>query len=234
MLIRYLHSSDDGQPEGGDAGDIKASDIINRYGTGADSALRLAEKVADLENKLYRLRETKRALTQERDELKAKLPADGAVVVAQDDAAALEAYRALGKPEEVKAALDAKAAAEGKLHTLERDATLRDVREVTGFDLDVLREIGGAEWQYTIKTETGDAGDVRRVYVNDGSQEVAIDQHPKVQKFLPALKPSAPAPVGTPFPRQSAGSAPAGDLAARFIEQQAAKRAQQPNPLSPK
>ena len=138
MLIRFLHSPDDGQPDGAESGDVKASDIINRYGNTADSALRLAEKVADLENKLYRAREQKRTLTQERDTLRTQLPADGAVVVAKDDAAQLEAYRALGAPAALKQALDAKAEIETQLAMLRRDATLRDVQAATGFDRSVF------------------------------------------------------------------------------------------------
>ena len=196
MLIHYLRpfyeaDKDSGAGESGETGDVKASDIVNRYGNTADSALRLAEKVADLENKLYRQREKNRAVTTERDELKAKLPADGAVVVAKDDVAELETYRALGKAAELKQALDAKQAAEHELTGLKRDATLRDVQEATGFDRDVLKDIGGAEWQYTIKTEQVDGKDERRVYVKDGDAETLIEDHPKVKRFLPALKPAS-------------------------------------------
>lgn len=196
MLIQFLHSPDDGQPDGGDSGDggaVRASDVLNRYGKNDEAALRLAEKLADAENTLYKLREKNRTLRQDNDALKAKLPADGAVVVPQADAAALDAYRALGTPDTLKQALDAKTTAEGELSTLRRDATLRDVQEATGFDRDVLREIGGA-WEYTIKQEQIDGKDVRAVYVKDGDQETRIDQHPKVVKFLPALKPNAATP----------------------------------------
>jgi len=39
---------------------VKASDIINRYGKNEDAALRMAEVVADLNNKLYKLRSKNR------------------------------------------------------------------------------------------------------------------------------------------------------------------------------
>ena len=194
MLIQFLHAPDDGQPDGGDTdggGAVRASDVLNRYGKNDEAALRLAEKLAEAENTLYKLREKNRALRQDHETLKAKLPADGAVVLAPSDVADLEAYRALGTPATLKQTIEAKTAADGELSTLRRDATLRDVQEATGFDRDVLRDIGADAWQYTIKHEQVDGKDARRVYVTDGDAETLIEEHPKIKKFLPSLKPAA-------------------------------------------
>ena len=110
------------------------------------------------------------------------------------------------------------------------------MRDVTGYDLDILRDIGGAEWQYTIKEEPIDDKPQRVVYVKDGDTELPIDQHPKVQKFLPALKPAAAAaPAGTAYVKQGGGAqTQPGDLAARFMQQQEERRKAQVNPLMPK
>lgn len=223
MRIGILHSDDDGQPQGGGA---TPSTVLAQYG---GDAVKIAEKLATVLTDNYDLREQRRELKRQLAEAQRAAPTEGARVLSVDEAAAYDAYAALGTPAEVQAALDAKAAAEGKLTALERDATLRDVRDATGYDLEVLRDIGGAEWQYTISSDP-DSG-ARVVTVKDGDTELPIDQHPKVQKFLPALKPQASAPAGTPFPRQSAGTPPSRDLAGEFIARQEARRAQQPNPL---
>lgn len=193
MLLRFLHSPDDGQPEGGESGDVKASDIINRYGNTAESALRLAEKVADLENRLYRLRRTRDALTSERDDLKAKLPADGAVVVAEADANALEAYKALGEPAALKQALDARQAAEAKLSALTRQEAIRAAAEASGFKPSVLATLAGS---LEIQTKPSEDGTPVAVVVADGTETPLAAYAEKAwADFLPALKPQAAQPI---------------------------------------
>lgn len=236
MLLNFLpfHSADDdgGTGSGEAEGGVKPSDILNRYGQTAEAALRMAEKLAEAENKLYRLREKNRAMTQERDALQANQPADGAVVLSAEDAKELEAYRTLGKPTEVKQALDGAKSAAEDLATLRRKSELHDVQAVTGFDPDVLGDIG-ANWSYRIADEQADGKPVKVVYVKEGEQEQRIDQHPKVQKFMPALKPQGEQAKerNTLFIQQHGGTGSAGDLADQFIQRQAEKRAATPNPL---
>lgn len=233
MFLRYYAADDDGGSGAGDPpeGKIKPSDILARYGQTAESALRMAEKLAESENANWQLREKNRTLRQERDTLKDKQPGEGAVVLSADEAKDFDAYRTLGKKAgEIKAALDAATDATNKLTQYERDALLRDVQDATGFDRDVLSEIGQG-WVFRI----ADEGSAKVVYVKDGDQETRIDQHPKVQKFMPALKKpeadlSVP-PRNTSFVQQHGGQGAAGDPAAQFIQKQAEKRAAQPNPL---
>lgn len=229
MLIRHFHSEDDGQPQGGEPS--RASDMLDRYGR---DALKLAEKLAEVQSDNYSLREKNRTLRQELKDTAAKAAPDGAVLMTAEDAAALGAYRALGTPDALKGAQAAATEAQDKLAGLQRDATLRDVRDVTGYDLDILRDIGGAEWQYSIKDEGTEAEPQRVVYVKDGDTEQRIDQHPKVQRVLPALKPAAASqPAAQPYPRQSAGGR-APDMAQQFLDQKQARNAALPNPLAPK
>ena len=237
MLKGFLyHAEDDGQPQGGDvddppAGKVRASDLRQQLGSTVDeqALMRLLEKQADLLTDNHKLRERLRA--------RPEVP-KGARVLTTDEAAAYDAYVALGKPDEVSAKLTTAEQASADLTTLRRDATLRDVRDATGYDLDVLKDIGGAEWSYRIADETIEDKPAKVVYVKDGDQEQRIDQHPKVQRFLPALKPSGttpPPPPGQPYPRQGASSGTtAGDMAGRFIQQQEERRKAQPNPLMPK
>ena len=237
MLKGFLtyHAEDDGQPQGGDiddppAGKVRASDLRSQLGQNIDeqALMRLLEKQADLLSDNHKLREKLRA--------RPEVP-KGARVLTADEATAYDAYATLGTPDEVKGKLATAEQASADLATLRRDATLRDVRDATGYDLDVLKDIGGADWQYTIKEETVDEKPAKVVYITDGGQEQRIDQHPKVQRFLPALKPSDadPPPPGQPYPRQNGGTPPpAGDLATRFLQQQEERRKAQSNPLMPK
>ena len=138
MLLNFLpfYSDDDGQPEGGS--DVRASDVLQRFGNTAESALRLAEKLAEAENANYKLREKNRTLRQERDDARGKVPAEGAVVVPQEDAALLETYRAFGAPALLQTALDTKSTAEQELSTLKREKTERRAAEIAGFEPVVL------------------------------------------------------------------------------------------------
>jgi|GEM_PF-3274317 hypothetical protein len=223
FITRYYDEND--PPQGGGAGDdppageggkVRASDLRTQLGqtVSEQDVMRILEKQADLLSDNHKLRERVRKL---RD-----VPAN-AVVLSGDDATAWEAYVALGKPDEVKQQIAAKGEAEQQLKTLQRDATLRDVREVTGYDLDVLRDIGGSDWQYSIKEEQGEGDETHKVvYVKDGDKEVRIDQYPKVQRVLPALRPSSTteqAQGGTAYPRQSSGgSSPARNAGADHVK----------------
>ena len=237
MLKGFLKYYDENDPPqgGGETGDdppagkVRASDLRSQLGQNIDeqALMRLLEKQADLLSDNHKLREKLRA--------RPEVP-KGARVLSADEATAYDAYVALGKPDELSTKLTTAEQAAADLTTLRRDATLRDVRDATGYDLDVLKDIGGAEWQYTIKEETIDEKPAKVVYVKDGDQEQRIDQHPKVQRFLPALRPSGMTPPpGQPYPRQNGGTPPpAGDLATRFIQQQEERRKAQINPLMPK
>jgi hypothetical protein len=171
FLPRYYDADKDAGGDGSDAeqdGKVKASDILNRYGKNEEAALRLAELYADAQNTLYRLRRTRDTLTRERDDLKAKLPADGAVVLAQADAAELDAYRALGKPAEVKTALDAKSTAEKDLATLRRHEAVRAAAEAHGYKAGLLGKVPSlAEQTIEIKDVQEDGKPVKRAFVGD-------------------------------------------------------------------
>jgi hypothetical protein len=58
--------------------------------------------IAKLEKENFNYRRDRANLREENAALKAKVPADGAVVLSADDAKAWEAYKALGKPDDLK------------------------------------------------------------------------------------------------------------------------------------
>lgn len=192
MLIRFLSryydadkdtgSGGDGDPDGGK---VKASDILNRYGKNEDAALRLAELYADAQNELYRLREQRRALRQERDDLKSRVPTDGQQLISADDAAELEQYRAIGKkPSDVQAALEQASTAVADLSTLRRETTIRAVAEAAGYKPSVLQALAG-DLELAIK---GTNDKPLPVVIADG-KETAIADYAKAHwaDFMPAL-----------------------------------------------
>lgn len=201
------------QPGSGDAsgegGKIKASDVLNRYGQTADSLFKMAELLADAENKLYRLRETNR-------ELRAKVPADGAVLMTPEDAAALEAYRTLGKPEDVQSKLSAAEGTSAKLAGLERTERFRAAAEAHEYRPGALVKLPSLIGKEIEAREV----DGKPAYFVEG---VALPEFIAAHdpEFLTALQsqPAAAAAPMQPFPRQAAGGKPAPvNVAQQHIE----------------
>lgn len=213
------------QPGSGDApsegGKIKASDVLNRYGQTADSVFKMAELLADAENKLYRLRETNR-------ELRAKVPADGAVLMTPEDAAALESYRALGTPDALKGAQDAAQQASTKLATYERERTAHAAASAHEWKPSVLAKLPSLQGK---DIEARDADGAPAYFVEGTPLLDYVTAHDA--EFLPALQAAPAAPTAQPYPRQSAGGR-APDMAQQFLDQKQARNAALPNPLAPK
>lgn len=141
-------------------------------------------------------------------EAKAKLPADGSLVLVGDEAKDWGTYRQLGKPSELRKAIE-----EGSTATAERDAlrkagTLREAAELHGYKPSVLQtladklDVGFAD----IKGQDGKT--TRKAVVKladaDGKAvETPLDDYAAKhwQDFLPALKTEAVGvkpPLGTP------------------------------------
>jgi hypothetical protein len=193
-----------------------------------------AGRVAEL---LYRenheLREKNRTLA-------AQAPGQGAVVLQGEQAAQWTAYTALGKAEELKAAIEARGAAEGRLAALEREATLRQVQDASGYRASVLSQLRGVEdLTFSVREISADGKKLTAAFVKDkAGQEHALSDYAAQHwaDFLPALIASQ---GGTPsqgagFVRQAtSGSAPSNPVDA-FIEKSNARRAAAPNPLTRK
>lgn len=236
MLLDFFprYAADGGASGGDDDPDerVRSEDVISRAKDDKDAIARLGRELDRNEDRRFKLREDRRVL---REQVAAAALPEGAVTLSKEDAAAWEAYKALGKrPSELKAELDSAATAATELTTLRQRQTLHDVQSATGFDPDVLGDIG-ANWAYRIADEQADGKPVKVVYVKEGDQELRIDEHPKVQRYIKALKPEAAPPPAEPrntlFLQQHGGSGDTGDMAAQFIKKQAEKRAASPNPL---
>lgn len=192
MLINWLpfQDDDDGKPQGGDA-KPRPSDVLEQYGR---DALRLAEKLADVQSDNYRLREERRNLKQQLTDAQGKVPAEGTRLLTKDEAAIWDAYAALGKPADIKQAMDANGTATAELATLKREKALTKAAEVAGFKASVLTTLAG---DLDIQTKEKDGKPVV-VVVKDGTETPLADYATSAwADFLPALK-QAPATQGAP------------------------------------
>jgi hypothetical protein len=185
MLINFLsHAEDDGQPQGGssESGKVRASDVLEQFGR---DAIRLAEKLADVQSDNYRLREERRTLKQDLAEAKGKAPAEGTKVLTKDEADAYAAYSALGTPAAIQAAMDANGTTTAELAALKRERALTKAAEAAGYKASVLTTLAG---DLDIQVRPVKDGKPLVVVVKDG-QETALVDYAKAEwaDFLPAL-----------------------------------------------
>lgn len=199
--------------EGGSGGDDVLRGLQNLLGKHNDNANDVA-KLLYTDN--YELRDQIRTL-------KEQLPPAGAIVLAGDDVAAWEAYRALGAPDALTTALEEKDQAQGELATLRRASVLREAAEATGYNANVLTNLDREALAYELREQTQDGKTVKIAYVKDGEGDaVPLSQYAEQHwtDFLPALRPeeSRRAP-GTPFPRQSGhnGTPPSTNPAKEYL-----------------
>lgn len=149
-------------------------------------AMALATQLFD-EN--FRLREQKRTLVTEADELKKKLPADGSVVLSADKAKDYEAYQSLGKADELKTRLDAHTTLETEVASLKKKEVLRSVAELHGFKVSVLEDrdtaAGGLEY---VKKQDAQKREV--YYVKEGDKETPVNEFAETNwaDYMPSLK----------------------------------------------
>lgn len=137
----------------------------------------------------FRLREDKRALNEELTVLKAKVPADDHVVLTPAKAQEYEAYKAIGKPEEIQSRLDAGTTTESELAELKKKDILREVADLHGYKLSILvdrdKAVGGLEFSF----KTDSKGD-KVAHVKDGDKDTPITEFAETNwaDYLPSLK----------------------------------------------
>jgi len=155
-------------------------------------------------------------LSSELDAVRGKLPADGAVVLSAEEAKTLEAYRVLGKPEEVTAKIDAGHEAATKLADAESAESWSSAAEAHGYKPSVLLPLAKKDAlsvveMKTVQPEEGDPVEVAIVRQGEKGDSVRLDDYAKEHwaDFLPALASEAeteekPTAAATPYPRQVA------------------------------
>ncbi len=131
-------------------------------------------------------------------ELDQKVPAEGSVILTKADAERWTFYTSLGKPDDLKAQLEAKSNAEGELKRMKRGETIR----TAGYDPKVLgRLIGDAE----IKV-TGE-GDERKVSLLQGEEESDLTAWAEAEGIVTLLNAARleaePKPNGVPAAGQA-------------------------------
>lgn len=186
ITLHPFHEADtDADPQGGSSGKTRASDVLEQYGR---DALRLAEKLADVQSDNYRLREERRGLKQQLTDANGKVPAADVKVLTKDEAALWDAYATLGKPDAIKQAIDLNGDATAKLAKLEREKALGQAADAAGFKPAVLLTLAG---DLDIQTKAKD-GKPHAVVVMDG-KDTALTDYAAQQwaDFLPALRVAA-------------------------------------------
>lgn len=175
----YHEADSDADPQGGRS---RASDMLEQYGR---DALRLAEKLADVQSDNYRLREERRNLKQQIQDAASKAPAEGARVLSKEDAVLFDAYAALGTPDAIKQAMDVNGEATAKLARLEREKLLTKAADAAGFKAAVLQTLA-ADLDIQVKEKDKKPFPV---VITDG-KEVDLSDYAAQHwgDFLPALK----------------------------------------------
>lgn len=142
-------------------------------------------------------------------ELKAKAPADGAIVLSADEAKALSAYATLGKPEDLRRIKGEHGQLAAELADVRRSEELRGVAEKLGVKFAVLKTLAGTlDFTHTVKVrDPKTQRETEVLAVKDGDAEpVAFDAYAAQHwaDFLPALRGGPAADPGIPPRRQAA------------------------------
>jgi len=184
---------------------VKALQAKN--GTDAEG---LAVKLYD-EN--FQLREKNRTAKAEIEELKKKLPAENAVVLAAADAKIWAEYQKLGKPEDLGKAVSERADLSKQVSESKRKELVNAAAEAHGLRASVLSKLIG-ELPIEMKDEQRDGKAVKVAYVKDGAESKPLDKYAESAwaDFVPALRTEPAKGNGTQFVNQSTGGkAPESD-----------------------
>jgi len=236
QALRFYSAGGEGGGGGENPPKPKASELLNQYN---GDAVRMAEKLAEVLGDNATLREQRRDLRTENATLKAQVAPEGAVVLTGDDAAAYQAYQALGKPGDLTKRLESGDAAIKRTAELERDAVVAEAATAAGYKPSVLRDRAG-DLPLTVKEVTVDGKPVKRAFITpqgQGEQELTAYAQQQWADYLPALAASQQG-QGTPgftFPTTPAGNGqrPAATVD-DFIKQRNERAAAAPNPLAPR
>jgi hypothetical protein len=226
MLIDFLprYEDDSGaDPQGGSSGKTRASDLRAQLGAQIDeqALMRLLEKQAELLTDNSQLREQRRTLRQEITDLKAKVAPEGVRMLTADEAPLWDAYTALGKPDELKQAIDANGEATQKLARLERVEQIRAAAEAHGYKAGLLSELRSLDGKAIETREIEEQGQkVKRAFVKDGDAELSLPDFltKRAPDAIGALTVNA-APAGTSYVPQSVGDKSAPTTAGKAYTQ---------------
>lgn len=248
----FLLSSFEGEGDvGGGSSDVKT--LEQRLAAANNNAMIVAQNLSneniELNRQLRAKGETITTLTTENGELKKKIPAEGALVLAGDDVTTWQAVKALNMtPDQIKLKLQTTSQAETELAKYKRRDLLRQAADAPAFDgamrfdADVLESvIGDSEIVFQDVNKDGKTRKVAHVKSKENGTDKLTQlgefAETNYAKFLPSLKVSGEtADSGTRFVKQDASGAPAGsaDPVADRLKARSESRKANPNPLMPK
>lgn len=129
-----------------------------------------------------------KGLRAEIRQLKEQLPAEGAVVLGKEDAALFDAYKELGKPEEVKTRLDEGETAKAEAAKAAREKQIARGAEVLKLQNNALLQKLLEDVELDVQGE----GDKQAVSVKVGDKTYSFDDfaktRPELEAALPALQ----------------------------------------------
>lgn len=162
-------------------------------------------------------------LTNEKATLEATALPAGHVAMPSAKAQLLPAYEALGKPEDLKAAVGERDGLKAEVSGFKKDATLREVAEAYGWPFEAFKGLDelhrARNLQYELKEVEEDGQKVKRATVKwkDGDKEETkpLKEYAETEwkPFMPSLKQEAQEQQGkggTTFIRQSASAGGGG------------------------
>lgn len=163
---------------------------LSRHEWERERAAELAAKTtADLASKVAALEFDLKAKRSELDTLKTQLPPEGSVVLRGAEKDRWEAYSALGKPDDLKAALADRDTLTAEKAQRDRRDSIRAAAEVVGYKARVLERLApeGAAFEVREGTDT-EGNPTRTAFIRVGEQETPLtDWAATDPDFLPAL-----------------------------------------------
>jgi hypothetical protein len=192
------------------------------------------------------LREDKRKLKADLEEANKAKPGEGALVLTKEEAADWEAFKALGKPADVKKKLDAHGELEKKVADADRSKLLSEAAQISGFKPSVLEKLAdGLEIEVKDVPKTNEKNEtvntrVAFVKTDTGLKTLADFANDSWKEFLPSLKSDDKGTQGqnggVQYPNNGSGGngqAGAGTLVDDFLKTANEARTKGTNPLMP-
>ena len=189
---------------------MELNQAIAKIGDLQEEIARLRNHKERLEGDLKDVRDKKTAAESRAEELAQKVPADDAIILTGAQKDAFEAYKALGKPDELKSTLEAKTQAEQRLAAYQRQDAIRaaagttyNAKALTRFLPETARieaneetKDGKTEKAYAVVLPQGEGQEPKRTPLSEWveAQEAELGLSLKVEQ--PKAAPTGPG--GTP------------------------------------
>lgn len=194
-MMRYLSGrgffplqEEEGKGGGGAGSRAEIEATVERLLAAKGDKTALAELLRDNFSQREQLRDMKAKL-----EGAAKVP-DGGLVLDATQATAWKLYQELGKPEDLKKAVDRKAELETEVTTAKWAKSVADAAAAHGWKAEVLSQLPGADGlRFELREETVDGEKVKVAYVTAGEQGATPQKLTEYAEkswkgFLPALE----------------------------------------------